>query len=39
MDAFKNVARKIELKKIDFNKSISLLEFNKKYENYISKIS
>ena len=39
MDAFENVAREIELKKIDFNKSKSLLEFNKKYENYVSKIS
>jgi hypothetical protein len=39
MDAFENIARKIELKKIDFTNSKSLLEFNKKYKNHILKIS
>ena len=38
MDAFENIARKIKLKEIDFTNSKSLLEFNKKYENHISKI-
>jgi hypothetical protein len=35
-DAFKSVARKIELKKIDFSTSKGIEEFNKKYDNLIS---
>jgi len=37
MDAFKNVARKIDLKKIDMTNSSGLMEFNNKYKNFISK--
>ena len=37
MDAYESVARKIELKEIDLTQSYGLLEFNKKYEDYISK--
>ena len=37
MDAYDSVARKIELKEIDLTQSYGLLQFNKKYEDYISK--
>jgi hypothetical protein len=37
MDAYESVARKIEIKEIDLTQSYGLLEFNKKYEDYISK--
>lgn len=37
MDAFDNVARKINLKKIDFTTTKGLIEFGKNYENYIKK--
>lgn len=36
-DAYESVARKIELKEIDLTQSYGLLQFNKKYEDYISK--
>ena len=37
MDAYESVARKIELKEIDLTQSYGLIQFNKKYEDYISK--
>jgi hypothetical protein len=37
MDAYENVARKLELKEIDFTQSYGLIQFDKKYEDYISK--
>ena len=37
MDAFNNIARKIKLKNIDFTNSYGLIEFNKKYEHYVSR--
>ena len=37
MDSFKNVARTIDLKKIDMTNSHSLMEFETKYKNFIKK--
>jgi hypothetical protein len=37
MDAFDNVARKINLKKIDFKTSKGLTEFSQNYDNFIKK--
>jgi hypothetical protein len=37
MDAFDNVARKINLRKVDFTTSKGLMEFSKNYENFIKK--
>lgn len=36
-DAFDNIPRKINLKKIDLRSSRGLVEFNKKYNNYVTK--
>jgi hypothetical protein len=36
-DAFDNISRKINLKKIDFSSSKGLAEFNNKYNSYVSK--
>ena len=39
MDAFENVARLINLKKINFNQSYGLIKFEKKYKDFVSKKS
>ena len=37
LDSYRTSARNIGIKKIDFSNSSGLIEFKKKYENYISK--